>query len=105
MNRPGLHQSVPSRTGPELKAEFQRLGLSIADWARANGFSPGLVYQIVAGRKRCARGKSHQIAVALGLKHGQIGSLADLDALLASEQIGGSQKPPAAETGPEGVKT
>ena len=67
MNLPSIYQSVPSRTGPELKAEFQRLGVSMADWARANGFSPALVYQILAGRKRCVRGQSHQIAVALGL--------------------------------------
>ena len=35
------------------EAEFERLGVSIADWARANRFSPALVYQILAGRKRC----------------------------------------------------
>lgn len=106
MNRPGGCQSVPSRTGPELKAEFERLGVSIADWARANGFSPALVYQILAGRKRCARGQSHQIAVALGLKQGQIGSLADIGMQLASEQDGGaSQTSPRAETGSEGAKT
>lgn len=92
MNRSDMYPSVPVRTGPEIKSEFERLGVSIADWARAKGFSPPLVYQILAGRKRCSRGQSHQIAVALGLKQGRIGSLADIGALLPSEQV--SDAPP-----------
>ena len=103
MNLPSIYQSVPSRTGPELKAEFQRLGVSMADWARANGFSPALVYQILAGRKRCVRGQSHQIAVALGLKQGQIGSLSDIGARHATEQKSRSLLIPAGgEAGIEG---
>lgn len=76
--RSNLQQSVPSRTGTDLRAEFQRRGLSIAEWARVNGFSCALVYQVLAGRKRCLRGQSHQIAVRLGLKDGEIGSVADI---------------------------
>ena len=106
MELAGYYQSVPSRTGTEVKAQFERLGLSIADWARANRFSPALVYQILAGRKRCSRGQSHQIAVALGLKQGQIGSLADIGMLLASEQTrGASQTLPHGETESGGAKT
>ena len=73
-----VYQSVPSRTGTDLRAEFERRGLSIAEWARVNGFSCALVYQVLAGRKRCLRGQSHQIAVRLGLKDGEIGSVEDI---------------------------
>lgn len=105
MNRPDVYQSVPVRTCPEIKSEFERLGVSIADWARDRGFSPALVYQILAGRKRCSRGQSHQIAVALGLKNGQIGSPADIGALIASEQVSGApQAPPMAKRESIGAK-
>lgn len=100
-----MYQSVPARTGPGIKSEFERLGVSIADWARAKGFSPPLVYQILAGRKRCSRGQSHQIAVALGLKQGRIGSVADIGAMLASEQVSDApQVQPKAEQESEGAK-
>jgi gp16 family phage-associated protein len=80
MKRTNVYQSVPNRTGAELRAEFERRGLSIAEWARAHGFSSGLVYQVLTGRKRCLRGQSHQIAVLLGLKQGEIGSITDIGA-------------------------
>lgn len=76
--RSNARQSVPSRTVTDLRAEFQRRGLSIAEWARMNGFSCALVYQVLAGHKRCLRGQSHQIAVKLGLKDGEIGSVEDI---------------------------
>lgn len=42
------------------------------------GYSPGLVYQVLAGRLRCVRGQAHQVAVVLGLKHGSIESIGEL---------------------------
>ena len=78
MSRTNAYQSVPNRTGAELRAEFERRGLSIAEWARAHGFSSALVYQVLTGRKRCVRGQSHQIAVLLGLKQGEISSISDI---------------------------
>ena len=74
-----MYQSIPKYRLDAVRAEFERNGLAVADWARANGFSPPLVYQILAGRKRCRRGKSHEIAIRLGLKAGRIGSLDDLN--------------------------
>jgi len=38
------------------------------------GFSPALVHQVLAGRLKCERGKAHDVAVALGLKDGMVGS-------------------------------
>jgi gp16 family phage-associated protein len=80
MDQPESIRSVPTRTAPDLRWVFERLGVSIADWARMNGFSSALVYQVLAGRKRCLRGQSHQIAVRLGLKDGCIGTVADIGA-------------------------
>ncbi|MDR8258364.1 DNA-binding protein, partial [Acinetobacter baumannii] len=53
-------------------SELQKRGLSIADWARQNGFTPELVHQVLNSNKIPVRGKSHQIAVKLGLKDGII---------------------------------
>ena len=65
-------------TSEEVKAEFSRRGLSISEWARKRGFSVALVYQILSGARRPTRGQSHNIAVALGLKEGEIGDIEDL---------------------------
>lgn len=106
MDKPEIYRSVPSRTAPELREEFERLGLSIAEWARTRGFSPPLVYQILAGRKRCARGKSHEIALALGLKVGRIGSLSDIGAPRVADRTESKPPTPAgADAAIEGDKT
>lgn len=52
------------------RALFEDAGTSVAEWARLQGFSTGLVYQVLEGRRKCLRGQSHKIAVALGLKQG-----------------------------------
>jgi gp16 family phage-associated protein len=51
-----------------VKAEFMENGVTVREWARANGFSEGLVYAILNGKNQALRGESFQIAVALGLK-------------------------------------
>jgi gp16 family phage-associated protein len=35
------------RTSQEVRNELQKRGLSIAEWARQNGFSPELVHQVL----------------------------------------------------------
>lgn len=60
------------RTPTEIRAEFKHKGISIAQWATANGYSTNLVFEVLAGRKKAVRGQSHKIAVALGLKEGEI---------------------------------
>lgn len=54
--------------GQKVRRNFQHNGVCIAEWARERGFPVNLVYDIMSGRKKCLRGKSHQIAVQLGLK-------------------------------------
>lgn len=60
------------RTAEEARAELQRKGVSITQWAVANGYSTNLVFEVLGGRKKCLRGQSHEIAVALGIKEGEI---------------------------------
>ena len=66
-----------ARTIEEVREEFKRCGVSIAEWARANNFSPPLVYRVLGGSE-ARRGKSHEIAVRLGLKRGTTNGLSDL---------------------------
>lgn len=58
------------RTAGDVIEEFRLRGISVAAWARHNGFNPTLVYQVLRSRNIPSRGKSHCIAVALGLKQG-----------------------------------
>ena len=54
----------------QAKAALSRQGISVAQWAREGSFSEALVREILAGRKKCGYGSSHNIAIALGMKHG-----------------------------------
>lgn len=58
------------KTPQEVREEFNRAGKPINSWAEDNGFKPSLVYEVLSGRKKCIRGKSHKIAVLLGMKLG-----------------------------------
>lgn len=53
-------------------ARFHRTGTTMTAWALEHGFSPSLVHEILKGKRPCHRGKSHKIAVLLGLKDGVI---------------------------------
>jgi gp16 family phage-associated protein len=66
----------------EVKDAFDQAGISISEWARANGFSGSLVYQVLEGKRLCKRGQSHRIAVALGLKKGNSASVEEFGTLL-----------------------
>ena len=52
----------------EVKERFEANGEAISDWARRNGYNPRTVYAVLSGKLKAKRGKSHKIAVALGLK-------------------------------------
>ncbi|MFT4190866.1 MAG: DNA-binding protein [Comamonas sp.] len=61
----------------EVRAEFIRKGWSISAWATRNGYSPNLVIAIINDDdvkpvRKCTRGDSHNIAVLLGLKEGEV---------------------------------
>ncbi len=55
-------------TKNEVKARFEAEGISVAEWARVNGFNCFTVYRVLSGSVKCVRGEGHRIAVALGLK-------------------------------------
>lgn len=60
------------RTPEEVRAEFQRKGVSIASWATANNLNVNMVFEVLSGRKKGIRGQAHKIAVLLGLKEGEV---------------------------------
>jgi gp16 family phage-associated protein len=55
-------------TPQQVKEQFRARGDCVGQWADRNGFDRALVYRILNGRAAGWRGKSHQVAVALGLK-------------------------------------
>lgn len=60
------------RTPAEAKAWLDYQGISVSQWCRENKFNRSLAYEILAGRKKCSRGMSHNIAVLLGIKAGVV---------------------------------
>lgn len=88
-----METGIPPQRLEEKRLEFALHGVSIRQWAQTHGYPVQLVYQVLAGRKRCMRGKSHAIAVRLGLKPGVIGCVADIDACnrQPSEQAAASE--------------
>lgn len=67
------------RTAADARAELQKAGISITQWALSHKFSPNLVFEVLGGRKKCVRGQSHEIAVKLGIKEGSITNPLDID--------------------------
>lgn len=60
------------KTVEQVRAEFARVGKPFTEWAREHGYKSNLVFEVLRGRILCKRGKSHEIAVLLGLKDGEI---------------------------------
>ena len=51
-----------------VRQMFTDRGITISAWARQHGFRREDVYAVLNGRLKGKHGKSHEIAVALGLK-------------------------------------
>ena len=60
------------KTAEQVRHEFIQRGDSISAWAVSRGFNPSQVFNVLAGRNKGMRGKSHHIAVILGMKGGVI---------------------------------
>lgn len=64
-----------SRTGSALKTsaqvltDFQNKGISITDWAMAFGVPPSIVVDLLRGHTKGSRGKTRDVAIALGMQH------------------------------------
>ncbi|NCA71904.1 MAG: DNA-binding protein [Sphingobacteriia bacterium] len=57
-----------AKSASEVRIEFRRAGVTIQEWAHANGYPPADVYALLSGRTRGHRGKAHEIAIRLGIK-------------------------------------
>lgn len=60
------------KTADEVRAEFDRAGRTLADFARERGLDYHTAHQVLSGAKKGRRGEAHRCAVALGLKHGEL---------------------------------
>jgi gp16 family phage-associated protein len=56
------------RTAEQVAAWFRQNGITVIAWAQEHGFEPEIVYALISGRTRGLRGRSHDAAVALGMK-------------------------------------
>ena len=56
----------------QVRQQFKDAGISVAEWARANGFTRVTVVDVLHGRTVGHRGEGHRVAVALGLKQGVV---------------------------------
>jgi gp16 family phage-associated protein len=64
--------SIDKERAERAREAVRRLGVSQARLARALGVSKSIVYEVVRGRLRGHVGDAHKVAVALGLKEGDI---------------------------------
>ncbi|EFC0483971.1 DNA-binding protein [Escherichia coli] len=55
-------------TAEQVKALFRQRGLTFTRWAEENGYNRNEVYRVLNGQTKARYGKSHEIAVKLGLK-------------------------------------
>lgn len=56
----------------KAKENLSKQGLSVLKFAKKNNVSPTLVQAILKGKVQYRIGKSHKIAVLLGIKEGEI---------------------------------
>lgn len=62
----------PLRTREDIRAEMEKNGVSYADLARQIGQPRQSIYLVLSTNNPCRFGKSHNAAVALGIKEGHI---------------------------------
>lgn len=55
-------------TPEQVRQRFRQQGKTLSQWARENDFPPIAVYRVMGGIDKGNYGRSHEIAVKLGLK-------------------------------------
>ena len=55
-------------TSEQVKSLFRQRGITFTRWAEENGYNRSEVYRVLNGQAKANYGKSHEIAVKLGLK-------------------------------------
>ncbi|MCW2390943.1 gp16 family phage-associated protein [Sphingobium sp. B1D7B] len=69
MSGPGVSRSESfTQRIYAVRKQFAASGISVTKWAMDRGFNPTQVHNVLSGKRRCVRGESHRIAVALGVK-------------------------------------
>lgn len=53
-------------------ARLRDAGISIPEWASANGFTAATTKAVLYGHSKGLRGEAHRVAVALGIKSGVV---------------------------------
>jgi gp16 family phage-associated protein len=61
-----------TRTVEEARQALSAAGVSVAAWAKANGFKPSTVAAVLRGERQARIGQSHKIAVTLRIKSGVV---------------------------------
>lgn len=59
---------IPTDLIRQARARLALAGLSVGQWAKQEGFNAKTVYDVLSGNRMAIRGKSLQIAIALGLR-------------------------------------
>lgn len=59
-------------TADQVKSLFRQRGVTFTQWAKEHGYSRNEVYRVLNGQTKANYGKSHEIAVKLGLKTGNV---------------------------------
>jgi len=60
------------KTLEEVRAAFDRCGVSVSSWAVKHGIPRNIVSGVLQGRLKGKRGHAHNAAVLLGLKDGVV---------------------------------
>lgn len=63
-----LYDPIPREKIRAARSMLAYAELTIEDWAKANGFKPKAVYQVLSGNRMAIRGAALKIAIALGLR-------------------------------------
>ena len=59
---------VMQKSKQDVRTDFEARGETVTQWAKKRGYSRSLVHAVLSGQIKGIRGKSHLIAVELGLK-------------------------------------
>lgn len=63
---------MTAMTAEQVKSLFRQRGITFTRWAEENGYTRNEVYRVLNGQTKANYGKSHEIAVKLGLKPGNV---------------------------------
>lgn len=87
------------KTAEQVREEFRRAGITVSEWARTNHFHRNTVVDVLRGRRFGLYGEAHRVAVALGLKAGEVVDVAEFapaKQLPARAKAGAAAAAPAA---------